>query len=314
LGYHDFDGSSQYLSRAAAVLTGDPVTHHCAFRPDRFTAEEALLAVAVNGQSYRYQLSHRGDQSGDPVYAVSQGGGYQEAVASNGTGSTAWYYAAAIFPDDSERTVYLDGTTVNDTGGNGPAAMDRTYLGCDGFGGSPNHFFDGRIGEARIADSALSTTFLDAWRRNLSAPGSYISAGTPESVGGGSTYDQATSHGAPALAAAFAAETDFATALAGGAPMLSGIADATAGFAASLASGGATLGFALADELTVGSGTTYDDSTDHGGPALAFALAATLTPFAWAVAAAADGNWTAAAAADGAWTDIDPTTATWTDD
>ncbi|MEQ9643522.1 MAG: hypothetical protein RIM84_26115 [Alphaproteobacteria bacterium] len=133
-------------------------------------------------------------------------------------------------------------------------------------------------------------------------------------VGGGTTYDQATSQGAPTLGHGGVGVADVAGTLGGGAPALAAATSALTNLATALNGGAASLGFALADDLVVAGGVTYDQATDHDAPVPTFTLAATLAPFAWIAADNADGTWTDADPDSGTWTDADPETATWTDD
>lgn len=130
----------------------------------------------------------------------------------------------------------------------------------------------------------------------------------------GASYDHATDHGGPSLTHDVTGAVAFAGTLAGGTPNLAQAAIGTAAFASTLEVADVAPGLGLADALVGGSGDTFAHHSDHGAASLDLGLRASLSPFTWTEAAAADGTWSDADAPDGVWTDADAETATWTDE
>jgi hypothetical protein len=149
----NFNGTSEYLDHAAAVVTAAPLTMACWFRPDMASADLTLMAALNSAGSNTFRLAARGNDAGDPVsWRVTAGGSLVAADTTTGFSSGTWHHACGVEASSNSRRVYLDG------GGKGTNTSSRTPSGINqtrvGFGNSA--YMDGRIAEAAIWNAALS--------------------------------------------------------------------------------------------------------------------------------------------------------------
>jgi hypothetical protein len=174
-----FNGSSQYLSLAGAVLTAEPLTMAAWAWTSNTTAANVIMSISNNGSFGQYQLNASGDSGGDPLIAQKQ-----DDVSASGTASTAvsypvstWFHAAAVYVSDTSRFVYLNGKNkaANTTNVSDPTA-DFTSVGVlrrSSLAG----YFNGQIAWPAIWNVALSDADLEAL-----AKGAHPTAIHPESL------------------------------------------------------------------------------------------------------------------------------------
>lgn len=107
------DASSQYLTRASAVVTAEPLTMACWFLTDSLTQNQCMMSISYhdggdNGDLFGLYLF--GAVGGDPVvaYAFDNGASsYAETSIAYSTGT--WQHACAVFIANNNRAVYLNG-------------------------------------------------------------------------------------------------------------------------------------------------------------------------------------------------------------
>lgn len=185
---YEFNGSSQYLDRAAAIITGYPNTLSCWFDSDSATAQQFLFGCGYTGSdgSYEYLIA-RGDAAGDPVALTSRDGTTPITLdTTSGYSINTWHHVAGVTAGSTSRASLLNGASkgTSTTSGNLSASLNVTSIGRLSRA-SPTAYTDGHIAEARLRNEALSDDWLLAEYRNGSAPGTYVTEGTPEDVGGG---------------------------------------------------------------------------------------------------------------------------------
>lgn len=137
--------SSQYLSRAGAVLTATPFTFALWWRPTNI-ANYALMSLDDGGSNM--------------FYLYMQGTGEIAAFANAPQSTTAgqcsagvWAHAGAVFASSTSRTAYLNGVAATtNTTSNTPTGINGTRIGHTG-----GSYCNGDIAEIGIWNIALAT-------------------------------------------------------------------------------------------------------------------------------------------------------------
>lgn len=249
----EFNGdAANYLSRAAAVLTAEPISMSCVARLDNETATHFLMSLGNSGSTrLAHALGARGDVSNDPIQALSIGPTTSGEANQTNFAASTWFHAASVFADSSTRRAYLDGNGPGSTGGTASQSvtgLDRTAIGVL-LRSTAGDATDGLIAEARIAASALSGDWLTAESRNLLTPGTYVTEGTPEDVGGGGS----TGTAAQTIAAFLSSAAGLVGHLGSAAQTVAAFVSAGAGLKGSVAAAAQSLGlFSSAGSGTVG--------------------------------------------------------------
>ena len=155
----DFDGATQKLKRASAVVIGYPLTMEAWANLDAWTylmsiqrSTTSYQAHATLGQSYASYLC---SASGD-VYANT----------SNTFSLGTWVYIVARGTSSTLREVYLNADVANkgtSTYNKQPSGMNLTTVGgLDGLWGDNSNLCDGRLDEVRISNSARSEGWIQS--------------------------------------------------------------------------------------------------------------------------------------------------------
>lgn len=153
-----FNGSTQYLSRAGAVVSGEPFTMAAWFYSTSATVNQTIIAVGNNGASGFYGLRALGAVAGDPLRAhvQSDAGSNGSADSTVGYSINTWQHAAGVFTSGSDRTAYLNGgNSGNNTTGVVSPTPDFTSIGALRRS-SVSEFFVGRIGHVAVWSAALT--------------------------------------------------------------------------------------------------------------------------------------------------------------
>lgn len=150
----DFDGSTQYLNNANAIITGYPFTLVAWFYSDSLTATQWILGVSDSGSAAEeFGLYAGGSFAGDPVSLISRTGSVNRIASTTAAYATGtWTHAAGRGISATERYAYIDGgsegaNTVDST----PLSLDRTRIGVKA-GSTAANYFDGKIADAAAWD------------------------------------------------------------------------------------------------------------------------------------------------------------------
>lgn len=157
----DLNGSSQYLYRAAAVVSAYPWSWSIWFKTDDVANPTSLVMIQDDSDATRYwRMRLTGGGGIDPVTGMEVNGStIRQSSTSTGINNdtTNWHNAIFVAASSSSRIVYLDGggageSTANET----PTGIDITVLGVFDPNGTPLQYWNGLIAECAMWNAALS--------------------------------------------------------------------------------------------------------------------------------------------------------------
>ncbi len=155
-------GSSNYLSRTAAVKTDAPLTLVCWVNSSAFTAHQTLLAVSSHLSTSHYGLDICVNTSGTP-YARRLANMTAAYVTSQAPGpanlsTSTWHHVAGVFGATNSRYCYLDGAAGSQAtlASTMTFTPSRTSCGLWLRNGVSNWCTYATIAEAAIYDVALT--------------------------------------------------------------------------------------------------------------------------------------------------------------
>lgn len=129
---YDFNGSSDYLREASAVVSSFPFSMACWFRSADAAAVQYMIGVFASGSDDNYAaLIAVGSVAGDPVWAVKRGGGSPtNAVSVAGYSAGTWHHACGVFVSATVHHLFFDGVkSTAPTGANTPSGLNRSSVG-----------------------------------------------------------------------------------------------------------------------------------------------------------------------------------------
>lgn len=154
---YEFNGTNQYLSTASAPITAVPLTIACWFYPDTITTRYTLAAInALNIVSNGFfNISARGDLSGDPIRIAVDASGTAAVNSTTGYTANSWNHACGVFESNSSRTVYCNGGgSATSTASYTPSNIVLMRIGY--FDTAGPAYMDGRIAEVGVWNAALT--------------------------------------------------------------------------------------------------------------------------------------------------------------
>ena len=163
------DAGSEYLEKDTAPFTAEPFSMACWFYSDDITLGQSLIWVGDKDvHNHAQMLVLSGDQSGDPISAISRDSA-SITVASTSTGYSAnvWHHAAGVWADTDDRAAFIDGGSKGTSGINrSVSGEDRISIGRNG-DSTPDGYMSGRIAEAAIWNVALADAEIAALARGI---------------------------------------------------------------------------------------------------------------------------------------------------
>ncbi|GMV82098.1 MAG: hypothetical protein AMXMBFR7_32820 [Planctomycetota bacterium] len=147
----EFNGTSQYLNHAAALVTAAPFTFGCWFYAGAATGD-VLFGVSKNATTHLWWLG----TSSSKLQWTARDTGQSTAETSSTFGTGAWHHACVVEQATNARHVYLDGAgkSTNSTVRT-PTGVNRTTLGVLPWS-SLISYWSGRIALAALWNAALS--------------------------------------------------------------------------------------------------------------------------------------------------------------
>ena len=150
--------SSQFFSRASAVLIAPPFTMGCWFESDDDTAAQSLMGLSDTGSTNNFHLLElRGQVAGDFVamQSADSGGGFR-AITTTGFTANKLHHAVGVVASATDRRCFIDGGSKGtDANSATPTDIDTTAIGAL-IRTTNAVFMSGFIGDAYIYDRALT--------------------------------------------------------------------------------------------------------------------------------------------------------------
>ena len=153
------DGSSEYLLRSEAVVSGAPFTMAAWAKPDANDDEQVIMWIGDIDNRDRFQLYFE-DSPLVLKGTCEESGDYDTATTSNNWSVGAWHHTCVTYASNRDITVTLNGDTANQ-GTNSPSAnptnLDNTAIGVLPYDGSAKiRYFSGLIALPCIWSTDLS--------------------------------------------------------------------------------------------------------------------------------------------------------------
>jgi hypothetical protein len=164
----DFNGAGDYLSHAAALVSGPPFTVASRFNIDSIAAFNTLLSVMAAASNQGFHMSILTDGRG-AFQARDSAGIFRNALTSNTYTINTWSSCVGIATSTTSRQVFLNGDIANGGLNNdscAPAALDITEFGR--FEPTGTSYVNGRAAELAIWDETLTEGEIQAYNDGVS--------------------------------------------------------------------------------------------------------------------------------------------------
>ena len=103
-------GSTEYLTRNQAVLSGVPLALVAWFSSDDLTIAQTIMSISdVSVQADYHRLIFGGNLGGDPITAQTCQATCARALSSTGCLANTWYHGCALFVSATDRRALLNG-------------------------------------------------------------------------------------------------------------------------------------------------------------------------------------------------------------
>lgn len=150
-----FNGTSDYIEHATAVVTVEPMTFACWFNANNFTAINSLISIGSVTSNDRWNLRTASTTGAVTAFAASETSGSATSTSNPTTGS--WHHACAVFASETDRRVFLNGGSKG-TNATSVAAVnpDVTTIGARYASAVRGAFWPGLMAEPVIWNVALT--------------------------------------------------------------------------------------------------------------------------------------------------------------
>lgn len=157
---YSLNGSSQYLSRASAVITTEPWSILAWFNADDVTANMEIAGVSNSAAGNNYaRVFAAGARSGEPVVTQTQNTTNSDAQSSTSFTASSWFHIAGRSSGATNRTILLNNAGgATNTNNYGVGTVNQTHIGV-ALRTSPIQYFAGKIDDVQFHSASLS----DAW-------------------------------------------------------------------------------------------------------------------------------------------------------
>lgn len=160
------DAASDYLSHAAAVVSGSPCTIAAWVNLDDLSGSSKEIVVVGVGGSANNHLRLNVAATTGVVRAISTTTANAIATAGSVTVNT-WAHCGAVFASGTSRTAYKDGTPGSaETTSNTPSGFDTTNIGRH-HDPSFRNYVSGQLAEVAIWNAALTTAEMASLSKGL---------------------------------------------------------------------------------------------------------------------------------------------------
>lgn len=164
-----FNGTSDYIEAGSAVVTVEPLTMACWFKPANVTVAKALMSIGTSGGMSRFVLTENQTAS-QPILgqSVNSGGTIASAVSAGSVSAGAWHHAAAVFTSSASRTAYLSGVGgTTETTSITVSGINRTLIGAR-ISTTVGLYAAADISEAAIWSAALTADEISSLAKGFS--------------------------------------------------------------------------------------------------------------------------------------------------
>lgn len=163
-GARAFNGTTQYLTNATAVVTAVPNSFFCWAKSTSDTAQQAILNVAdTAGNSDEFEIAVDGSSVGDPAQASARRSTTSSANTAVSYVINRWEPVGGSETSATSRAVYIrGGNKVTNATSRIPVSLDTTNIGVRKRL-TPSEFFFGSIGQC----AAWNVTLTDAEQADL---------------------------------------------------------------------------------------------------------------------------------------------------
>lgn len=186
-----FDGSADYINMPSGIYSNENnMTVQAWSDIDDLTTQQRLIAIWGTSSSDQVMviwMSTTGAGDGWRAQWKNGGGTAFNVGAEDDNDAAASWQKLALTVDPSNVRLNLDGTEKDSIAfsGNATGKSPTTFrIGRLHTNSGDGNFFDGGIDEVRIRPSTLSADWLATEYNSENAPGTFATAGTPETPGG----------------------------------------------------------------------------------------------------------------------------------
>jgi hypothetical protein len=153
----DLNGTNQWLSHAAGIITATPLTIACWFKSDNDTTDQCLFSLGNTGTTGDlFALKASMDAAGNPVrMSTAAAGAFSTAASSTGATVNVWHHACGVSASATSRAAYIDGGSKGtNTTSRTPSGINASIIGRSERS-TPIEYFNGEIAEVALWNVAL---------------------------------------------------------------------------------------------------------------------------------------------------------------
>ena len=147
---------TSYIESTSTPVTAEPFTMACWFNP-AISTDGALISIGNSATTNRFQMNSNIAQPGSPLSISSVAATTATVNTTTAIVQNRWQHAAAVCGSNSSRSIYLNGggkqsnaTPIT------PAGINNILIGGRWSGGARGFFFNGRLAEVAIWNTALN--------------------------------------------------------------------------------------------------------------------------------------------------------------
>lgn len=167
----DFDGSTQFLSGAASLVTTFPFTLAVRYNTDTTAVNQNLfgLYAGATAQAHYMSLSDSGGTKRGFATSVSTAGGFDHAITTTTVTVSTWSSMVGLYASSTSRRSVLNGDIAGagtNTATNAPVGLDTFHAAQ--YNPTDVDEFNGRLAEIAVWSSIITDAEITAYDRGVS--------------------------------------------------------------------------------------------------------------------------------------------------
>lgn len=163
-----FNGSSDHLSTASALVGDGPFTFSAWFNTTNDTATQSIICAAVSAGTSRQQLTTNGADVGDPIAHQTANPSNAQSFSTGGFVVNGWYHGASVVDNAASRTTYLSGVAgTTETTSRPITGMNVTTIGAR-WNTTLGAYFAGNLAEVAVWNAALTAAEIVSLSKGFS--------------------------------------------------------------------------------------------------------------------------------------------------